>query len=253
MTSTPRSFTIFPAIDLRQGQVVRLRMGQLSHQTTYSDDPVQTAIRWLSAGAHWLHVVNLDGAFGEADTANQKALENLFMVAQEYAADVQFGGGLRSLAAIERALDLGVSRIVLGTVVVEQPDILMEALQRWGPERIAAGLDARDGLVRVRGWQTGTALLAVDLAKKLKADGVRWLICTDIAQDGLEGGINLEQTAAVANSSRLQVIASGGASSLEDVERVRSAGLAGLIVGQALYSGAIDAATLFRKETGQIP
>jgi phosphoribosylformimino-5-aminoimidazole carboxamide ribotide isomerase len=253
MTVTDQSFTIFPAIDLRQGQVVRLRMGKLSQQTTYSDDPSQTALRWLSAGTRWLHVVNLDGAFGESDSANQKALEKILKVAQEYEAGVQFGGGLRLLTAIERALDLGVSRIVLGTVVVEQPDILLVALQRWGPERIAAGLDARDGFVCVRGWRESTPLRAVELAKKLKAAGVRWLIYTDIARDGLESGINLEQTTAVAQSSQLQVIASGGASSLEDVGQVRKAGLAGLIVGQALYSGAIDALALFRKENGQNP
>jgi len=193
MTEALHNFTIFPAIDLRQGQVVRLRMGELSQQTTYSDDPSQTALRWLSAGAHWLHVVNLDGAFGDTDTANQKALEKILQVARKYEAAVQFGGGLRSLPAIERALDLGVSRIVLGTVLVEQPEVLQAALQRWGPERIAAGLDARDGLVRVHGWQESTPLRAVDLAKKLKAAGLCWLIFTDIAQDGLESGINLER------------------------------------------------------------
>jgi phosphoribosylformimino-5-aminoimidazole carboxamide ribotide isomerase len=253
MTAAHQSFTIFPAIDLRQGQVVRLRMGELSQQTTYSDDPSQTAVRWLSAGAQWLHVVNLDGAFGESDSANQMALEKIINIAQEYEAGVQFGGGLRSLPAIERALDLGVNRIVLGTVVVEQPDILLAALQRWGPERISAGLDARDGLIRVRGWQESTPLRAVDLAKKLKDEGLEWLIYTDIAQDGLEKGVNLEQTLALAQSSHLQVIASGGTSSLQDVERARQAGLAGLIVGQALYSGAIDVQLLFRKEHGQNP
>jgi phosphoribosylformimino-5-aminoimidazole carboxamide ribotide isomerase len=245
MTLTHQNFTIFPAIDLRQGQVVRLRMGELSQQTTYSDDPSQTALRWLSAGARWLHVVNLDGAFGETYTANQKALEKILKAAQKYEACVQFGRGLRSLTAIERALDLGVSRVVLGTVLVEQPDDLLEALRHWAPERIAAGLDARDGFIRMSGWRESTTLRAVDLAEKLKAAGLCWLIYTDLAQDGLESGINLEQTTAVAQSTQLQVIASGGASSLEDVERARMEGLAGLIVGQALYSGAIDALALF--------
>jgi Phosphoribosylformimino-5-aminoimidazole carboxamide ribonucleotide (ProFAR) isomerase len=253
MTLSHQNFTIFPAIDLRQGQVVRLRMGELSQQTTYSDDPSQTAVRWLSAGAQWLHVVNLDGTFGESDAANQIALEKIINVAQEYDAGVQFGGGLRSLPAIERALDLGVNRIVLGTLVVEQPDVLIDALQRWGSERIAAGLDAVDGFVRVRGWQESTPLRALDLAKKMKDEGLDWLIYTDIAQDGLETGVNLEQTLALAQSSHLNVIASGGTSSLQDVEMARQSGLAGLIVGQALYSGAIDAMALFRKEHGQNP
>jgi len=253
MTETDQSFTIFPAVDLRQGQVVRLRMGELAQQITYSDDPSQIADRWLSAGASWLHVVNLDGAFGEADTANQKALEGILKAAQKYKGKVQFGGGLRSLAAIQQALDLGVDRVVLGTLVVEQPDVLLAALQRWGPEHIAAGLDARDGFVRVHGWQEATPLVAVELARMLKRCGMRWLIYTDIARDGLENGVNLRQTRAVAHSSHLQVIASGGANSLEDVDQVRSSGLAGLIVGQALYSGAIAAEALFRKENGQNP
>jgi len=254
MSEAQASFTIFPAIDLRQGQVVRLRMGELSQQTTYSHDPAQSARRWLSAGATWLHVVNLDGAFDEADTSNQKALIQILKVAQQSGAEVQFGGGLRTLAAIQAALELGVSRVVLGTVLVERPDVWLDALQRWGPERIAAGLDARDGLLRVRGWRQSTALGAPELARKLKAEGLRWLIYTDIARDGLENGVNLRQTSAVAHSSHLQVIASGGVNSLEEVERVRRrGGLAGLIVGQALYSGAIDAKALFRKENGQKP
>ncbi|MDR3573820.1 MAG: 1-(5-phosphoribosyl)-5-[(5-phosphoribosylamino)methylideneamino]imidazole-4-carboxamide isomerase [Anaerolineaceae bacterium] len=251
MIETSQSFTIYPAIDLRQGRVVRLRMGELAQQITYSDDPFQIADRWLSAGARWLHVVNLDGAFGEADAANQKALEKILKVSQAAGASVQFGGGLRSLAAIQRALDLGTSRVVLGTVLVEQPDVVIEALQRWGPEQIAAGLDARDGFVRVHGWQEGTPLVAVELATKLKVYGMRWLVYTDIARDGLENGVNLRQTRTVAKASRLQVIASGGANSLEDVERVRRSGLAGVIIGQGLYSGAIDAQALFGKETGQ--
>jgi phosphoribosylformimino-5-aminoimidazole carboxamide ribotide isomerase len=253
MSEAHASFTIFPAIDLRQGQVVRLRMGELSQKTTYSHDPAQTAQRWLSAGATWLHVVNLDGAFGEADTSNQKALIQIVKVAQAGGAEVQFGGGLRSPAAIQAALELGVSRVVLGTLVVEQPEVWLDALQRWGPERIAAGLDARDGLLRVRGWRQSTAHGAPELARKLKADGLRWLIYTDIARDGLEKGINLPQTAAVAQASGLQVIASGGAGSLQEVERVHKAGLSGLIIGRALYSGAIDAQALFRKEAGQNP
>ena len=140
MTLTHQNFTIFPAIDLRQGQVVRLRMGELSQQTTYSDDPSQTALRWLSAGARWLHVVNLDGAFGETYTANQKALEKILKAAQKYEACVQFGRGLRSLTAIERALDLGVSRVVLGTVLVEQPRAISTAMAFLKAFRVAISL-----------------------------------------------------------------------------------------------------------------
>ncbi len=241
-------FTIFPAIDLRQGQVVRLKMGDPSRQTVYSDDPAQTARRWLAAGARWLHVVNLDGAFEESDSKNQGALLQIIKAANEYGASVQFGGGLRSSAAIEWALNLGVTRVVLGTVIVEHRPVLDDALQRWGAERIAAGLDARGGLVQVRGWKEKTALRAVDLAQELQTVGLRWLVFTDIAQDGMGSGINLEQTVEVSHACQLHIIASGGANSLEDINRIHQAGLAGVIIGQALYSGSIHAEQLFSKE-----
>ncbi len=241
-------FTIFPAIDLRQGQVVRLKMGDPSRQTVYSDDPAHTAGRWLGAGARWLHVVNLDGAFNETDSKNQKALKQILRVANEYGANVQFGGGLRSSAAIDQALGFGVTRVVLGTIVVENRPILEEALSRWGSERVAAGLDARGGLIQVRGWKEGTTLRAIEVAQELQSAGLRWLVFTDIAQDGMGSGINLEQTVELSQTCSLQIIASGGAHSLDDINKVQSAGLAGVIVGQALYSGSITAEQLFSKK-----
>jgi phosphoribosylformimino-5-aminoimidazole carboxamide ribotide isomerase len=241
-------FTIFPAIDLRQGQVVRLKMGDPSRQTVYSTDPAQTARRWLDAGARWLHVVNLDGAFDETDSKNQNALKQILTIANEYSASVQFGGGLRSAAAIDRALGMGVTRVVLGTVVVQNRAILEEALKRWDAGRVAAGLDARGGFIQVRGWKEGTTLRAIEVAQQLETAGLRWLVFTDIAQDGMGSGINLEQTVELSSSCQLQIIASGGANSLEDIHRVQEAGLAGVIVGQALYSGSIQAEPLFKKE-----
>lgn len=241
-------FTILPAIDLRQGQVVRLKMGDPSRQTVYSDDPAQTARRWLSAGARWLHVVNLDGAFEETDSKNQNALKQILKTAELYGASIQFGGGLRSLAAIEQALNLGITRVVLGTIVIEQRQVLEAALQHWGAERVAAGLDARGGQIQVRGWKEGTGIKAIDLARELQALGLRWLVFTDIAQDGMGSGINLEQTLELSHACPLQIIASGGANSLDDIQRVRQAGLAGVIVGQALYSGSIQAEDLFTKD-----
>ncbi len=249
MTSPTNPFTILPAIDLRRGQVVRLRTGDPSRQTTYSDDPGGTARRWLAAGAVWLHVVNLDGAFGEAGSENRSALQGILTVAGEFGASVQFGGGLRSLASIERALELGVSRVILGTLAVEHPEVLSQAIQRWGAERVGAGLDARAGKVAVRGWQENTSLSAGELALQLQGEGLRWLVFTDISHDGLEDGVNLEATLAIARASGLEVIASGGTSSLGDVRRAREAGLAGLIVGQALYSGALDPQALFDMQT----
>jgi phosphoribosylformimino-5-aminoimidazole carboxamide ribotide isomerase len=242
---TQPTFTVFPAIDLRGGQVVRLKEGDPSRQTSYSADPAGTARRWIAAGARWLHVVNLDGAFGESSRANQAALASILAAAGPAGVSVQFGGGLRSLEAIQTALDLGVTRAVLGTIIVEQPEVLAQALRRWGSPRIAAGLDARDGLVQVRGWQSATPLQAVDLACSLQLGGLGWLIFTDIARDGLQTGLNLLATTRLAQASGLNVIASGGVSRLEDVRQAKEAELAGVIVGRALYEGAIDPEALF--------
>lgn len=238
-------FTVFPAIDLRGGQVVRLKEGDPNRQTNYSTDPAAAARRWIAAGARWLHVVNLDGAFGEMDGANQTALRAVLKEANQAGVPVQFGGGLRSTEAIARALDAGVTRVVLGTIIIEQPEVLTDALRRWGAERVAAGLDARDGRVQVRGWQAETPLLALDAAQALKEAGLVWLVFTDIARDGLQTGLNLEATAQLAQASGLKVIASGGVSRVEDVARARSMGLAGAVVGRALYEGTVDPTALF--------
>jgi phosphoribosylformimino-5-aminoimidazole carboxamide ribotide isomerase len=243
MTESP--FTVYPAIDLRGGSVVRLQEGDPNRQTVYSADPAEAARRWIAHGARWLHVVNLDGAFGEAGAANLRALREILAESTPAGVPVQFGGGLRSLEAIQAALDLGVARAVLGTLIVEQPEILSTALAQWGAERIAASLDARDGRVQVRGWQNDTPLLAVDLARDLRERGLRWLVFTDIARDGLQTGLNLPATVEMANRSGLRVIASGGVSRLEDLQQAKAAGLAGAIVGRALYEGAIDPAELF--------
>lgn len=240
------TFTVFPAIDLRAGKVVRLKEGDPNQQTTYAPDPAGAARRWIENGASWLHVVNLDGAFGEPGSANLHALEAILEEARLAEVPVQFGGGLRSLESTQAALDLGVTRAVLGTLVVEQPEILTTVLAHWGAERIAASLDARDGRVQVRGWQDDTPLLAVDLARDLRTRGLHWLVFTDIARDGLQTGLNLAATVALANQSGLNVIASGGVSSLEDVRQAKAAGLSGAIVGRALYEGMIDPARLFK-------
>jgi phosphoribosylformimino-5-aminoimidazole carboxamide ribotide isomerase len=239
------SFIVFPAIDLRSGQVVRLKEGDPARQTAYSPDPAAVARRWIDAGARWLHVVNLDGAFDQPDAANARALADILQVAQPAGIPVQFGGGLRSSDSIERALTLGVTRVMLGTLAVEQPVVLAEALHRWGAERVGASLDARDGRVQVRGWQSDTPLLAADATDRLRAAGMEWLVFTDIARDGLQTGLNLSATVALARSSGLRVIASGGVSRLEDVQAAKHAGLAGAIVGRALYEGSVEPEELF--------
>jgi len=241
-------FTIYPAIDLRGGQVVRLKEGDPARQTAYSNDPAETARRWLSVGASWLHVINLDGALrqaqddasGESDSSNQRALRAILRVANEFGARVQFGGGLRSLESIGMVLETGVRRAIIGTLAVERQDVLEKALSRFGPERIAVGIDARDGLVRVRGWQDESGVPATDLARQMRTLGLRTVIFTDINRDGMGLGLNIAATRELADISGLKVIASGGVHTLEDVQAARQAGLAGAIIGRALYEGTID-------------
>ena len=230
------SFTIYPAIDLRGGKVVRLQEGDPARMTAYSDDPFEMAQRWLDVGALWLHVVNLDGAFSESEAVNRSALEAILKLG----ARLQFGGGLRSLEAIAHAFDLGVNRVVLGTIAIGQPDVVANALTRFGAERIAVGIDARDGLVSVRGWKDNSGVSALDLALQMRSMGLRTVIFTDIGRDGLGSGLNIAASLKLAEASGLDVIASGGVKVMGDVIAARDAGLSGVIIGRALYEGTID-------------
>jgi phosphoribosylformimino-5-aminoimidazole carboxamide ribotide isomerase len=204
--------------------------------TSYSDDPGETARRWLDAGTQWLHVVNLDGAFGEGDNANRKALESIL----KCGARVQFGGGMRSLDAIADVLNLGVTRAILGTIAIEQPDVVADALTRFGADHIAVGIDARDGLVRTRGWKDNSGVKATDLALQMRTLGLRTVIFTDVSRDGLGSGLNIPSTRELAEVSGLDVIASGGVHTIDDVIAAKDAGLAGSIIGRALYDGTVD-------------
>lgn len=229
------TFTVYPAIDLRRGGVVRLAQGDPGRETAYGNDPLAVAERWQHAGATWLHVVNLDGAFGEASEDNRAALTRILTMGLE----VQFGGGIRDLDAIRRALELGVARVVVGTAAVETPELLGAAVAAFGPAKVALGIDALDGMVRIRGWQEGAAMMAGDLARRWAEVGGHTVIFTDISRDGMGRGVNVTATADLARDTKLEVIASGGVRSLEDVQRVRAAGLGGVIIGRALYEGHI--------------
>ena len=237
-----QAFTVYPAIDLRVGKVVRLCQGDPARQTVYGDDPATVARQWLAAGAHWLHVVNLDGAFGDRDNRNQAALGAILAVvnAQGGEASVQFGGGLRSLEAVERVISLGVGRAILGTAAIEAPEMVEAAIARFGGEKVGVGIDARDNRVRVRGWAQETGVDPATLGKSLYQLGVRTVVYTNIARDGVGRGVDVEATQRLAEATGLHVIASGGLASLEDVRRVKAAGLPGVIVGRALYEGQID-------------
>jgi phosphoribosylformimino-5-aminoimidazole carboxamide ribotide isomerase len=236
---TAPAFTVFPAIDLRGGQVVRLAQGDPTRQTTYASDPAAVARRWQAEGAQWLHVVNLDGAFGDeagTQSPNAQALAAILTVGLK----VQFGGGLRDEAALRRVFAAGVSRAVLGTVAVENPALVDWALREYGPERVAVGIDAREGKVRLRGWAEEASITALELGQRLRGQGAAWCVFTDVARDGLGTGVNLAATAELARATGLNVIASGGAATSADVSQVRAAGLAGIILGRALYEGHID-------------
>jgi phosphoribosylformimino-5-aminoimidazole carboxamide ribotide isomerase len=234
------SFIVYPAIDLRAGDVVRLKEGDPARMTSYGDDPAEMARRWLSAGASWLHIVNLDGALGESDHSNRLALQHILRVAREFDARIQFGGGMRSLEAIEDMLNLGISRAILGTVAIKQPEVVVAAIQKFDAERIAVGIDARDGFVRVHGWKESSRISANDLALQMRNLGVGTVIFTDVSRDGLGNGLNLAATRRLAEVSGLDVIASGGVHALADVISAREANLAGVIIGRALYEGTID-------------
>ena len=232
---THTRFTVFPSLDLRNGLVVRLAQGDPARQTVYGDDPAGVAARWLAEGAEWLHVVNLDGSFGTEGTANAAALRAILAVGLK----VQLGGGLRDQAGLSRAIEAGVLRVVIGTAAVEQPALVDWALQTFGSERVAAGIDAWGGQVRVRGWTGDAGLTALALGQRMRGQGVEHCIFTDVERDGLGGGVNLAATVELAAATGLRVIASGGIAQASDVAGVRAAGLAGVIIGRALHDGRI--------------
>jgi phosphoribosylformimino-5-aminoimidazole carboxamide ribotide isomerase len=226
---------IYPAIDLRGGRCVRLRQGRAADETVYSDDPAQMAQHWLSQDAAWLHVVDLNAALGEP-LANQAAIT---AITSSSAAPVQFGGGLRSMEAIEAAFALGVRRVVIGTAAIRNPALVQSAVERYGADAVAVGIDSRAGKVAVHGWQETTDVSALSLALQMKAMGVTHIICTDVSRDGMLEGPNLEALRQIAQDSGMSVIASGGVSSLADLRALAVIpGIAGAIVGQALYTGA---------------
>jgi phosphoribosylformimino-5-aminoimidazole carboxamide ribotide isomerase len=238
---------VIPAIDLRGGRCVRLQQGQASAETVYSENPVKIAKRWCEEGAEMIHVVNLDAAFNQDDRENLKALENILY---EVEVPVQFGGGVRTLDDVQRLDDLGATRIVVGTTAIENPQLLQHMIDAFG-STIVVGIDARDGIVALRGWEKMSNLQAVDFAQKVADMGVERIVYTDIARDGMLTGINLEATKAIAQASGIHVTASGGVATLDDiygVKELQEFGVDSVIVGKALYEGvftleeALDAA-----------
>lgn len=230
-------FTIYPAIDLRGGRCVRLLHGKADTETVYFEDPVEAAQKWLAEGTEWLHIVDLDGAF----TGSQAHLPLVSEIAR-LGCKIQIGGGLRSLETVGRVLAAGASRAVLGTSAVEQPALPGECARRFGGEKIAVGLDANDGKIAIRGWVENTKWATLDFAKHLEDSGIGTVIHTDIATDGALTGPNIGRQAELAAATNIGVIASGGVSSIDDVEALhrlskKHPNLNGVIVGRAIYEG----------------
>lgn len=226
---------VYPAIDIRRGRVVRLVHGDPERETVHGDDPVAVAARWRDAGAKWLHVVNLDGALGEA----AQALDVLQAIAA-LGVPVQFGGGLRSLDDAARALDAGASRVILGTLAVREPEQAGEAVARFGADAVAVALDARGDRVATHGWQQVSAWTPAELGRRFAEMGVRHALFTDVSRDGDLSGVAVEATAALARETGLAVIASGGVAGLDDLRALRAArDIAGVVIGKALYTGAL--------------
>lgn len=229
---------IFPAIDLKDGQCVRLTEGRFDQQTVFSDNPSEMAIRWQNEGAEYLHVVDLDGAL-EGKSKNLEAIKQILDVCK---IPVQVGGGIRNKKAIEQMLALGVARVILGSIAVKDPEFVNAACKEYG-EKIVVGIDARDNEVAVEGWGSSGGIKADELAKQMAQVGVKRVIFTDIARDGTLSGVNVQATVSLAKASGLKIIASGGVTSLDDIVELKQHvkdGIEGAIVGKAIYTGALN-------------
>lgn len=235
---------LFPAIDLKGGQCVRLKLGDMSQATVFNDDPAAQATEFEAQGFRWLHLVDLDGAFA-GRPVNAAAVEAILAA---ITIPAQLGGGIRDMGMIETWLAKGIRRVILGTVALRDPDLVKQACRRF-PGRIAVGIDAKAGKVAVEGWAETSELTAIDLAKRFEDAGVAAIIFTDVDRDGVLKGLNIEATLKLASAVNIPVIASGGLASLADIERLLQpdcAILEGAISGRALYDGRLDARTALK-------
>ncbi|ODA42316.1 1-(5-phosphoribosyl)-5-[(5-phosphoribosylamino)methylideneamino]imidazole-4-carboxamide isomerase [Desulfosporosinus sp. BG] len=231
---------LFPAIDLKEGKAVRLLQGRMEDSTVYADNPVEVAKDFESQGAEYLHVVDLNGAF----TGEPVNDETIRKIVGSVSLKVQVGGGIRSMERITELLELGVERVILGTIAVKNPGLVAEAARKYG-KRVIVGIDAKDGLVAVQGWAETTEMLAIDLGKAMKTVGIKSVVFTDISRDGMLQGPNIKSTVQMAQETGLSVIASGGISTLADLknlqmESLKGVSIEGAITGKALYSGAFS-------------
>lgn len=235
---------LFPAIDLKNGECVRLEQGEMNRATVFDKSPADRAARFATLGFSWLHVVDLDGAFA-GESRNAEAVDAILAATK---APVQLGGGIRTMAAIEAWLERGVTRVILGTAAAKDPDLVREAAAAF-PGRIVVGIDAREGRVAVAGWADATEISAAELAARFEDAGVAAIVHTDIGRDGMLAGLNLPETLAIANAVSTPLIASGGFSGMDDIARLaapEAAILEGAIIGRALYDGRLDPAAALK-------
>lgn len=228
---------VYPAIDIKDGRCVRLLQGRFEDVTIYGDDPVQMASKWVSLGAKWLHIVDLDGARDQSPNNRDIILD----IVKKHSVLVQTGGGIRTMEDIDQMISAGISRAILGTSAVKSPDLVKKALLKY-PDKIAVGIDAKDGMVAIEGWEQVSSYKAIDFAKDIEELGCRVIIYTDIDTDGMLTGPNIKAMKEMIDSVNMEVIASGGVSSLQDLKDLKEIGAAGAITGKAIYTGAIDLA-----------
>ena len=233
---------LYPAIDMKNGQCVRLRQGAFKDITIYSDAPEKVAAHWQEKGASFLHLVDLDGALA-GYSVNEEVIRR---IADTVSIPIEIGGGIRSGEAVERMLGLGVRRVIIGTKAVEHPEFLRDMVRTFGEEAIVAGVDAKDGMVAVEGWEKVSSLTASDLCLTMKEYGVRHIVYTDISRDGMLSGPNVEATRKLTEETGLDIIASGGVSCMEDLKCLHEVGIRGAIIGKALYENRIDLAEAVR-------
>lgn len=227
---------IYPAIDIKNGKCVRLKQGKFNEQTIYSDSPYMIAKKWEDSKASYIHVVDLDGAL-DGNWTNKDTIKR---IVESVNIPVQTGGGIRSTKDIEDRLDVGISRVIIGTLAVKDPEFVKNAVEKFGSDKIVVGIDAKDGMVATDGWETVSELSAVELCKKMKSYGVKTIVYTDIAKDGMLIGPNIDYTKYLIDETGLDIIASGGISSIEDLKEVKSINAEGAIVGKALYTDKVD-------------
>ena len=242
---------ILPAIDIRGGRCVRLIQGDYARETVFADDPAAMAERWLAEGARAIHIVDLDGA-RDGTVTNRVAVQGILKAAAGSGAITELGGGIRDLAGIEGWLEAGLTRVIIGTAAVREPQLVSDAAARW-PGRVWVGIDARGGKVAVQGWLETTGVDAIELARDMESRGAAGIVFTDIDRDGTGKGVSVESTARLAEALGIPVVASGGVHSLDDVARLRevaASGIEGVIVGRALYDGAVTLPALLAAAKG---